>query len=112
MDEFIADPPFLVSGMGFTAVNPAIRPRRGNGKLAGTFPDGITSVDGEPTSATVRVLWRTDRMGDGTLVAEVKSDADGTWVVEGLDPTQKYDVIGRKNGYNDVIMANVSPVEE
>lgn len=110
MDEFIADPPFLVSGHGFTAVNPAIRPGRGNGKLAGAFPDGITTVEGEPTSATVRVLWRTDRMGDGTLVAEVMSNPDGTWLVEGLDHRLKYDVVCRHEGYNDMILSNVSPV--
>ncbi len=86
-------------------------PARGNGYLAGTYPGGITTVDGVPVKATVRVLYRpaSDALGDGAVVAEVQSAVDGTWRVDGLDPSLKFDVVGRKLGFNDVIAANVSP---
>ncbi|AVQ84294.1 hypothetical protein [Variovorax sp. PMC12] len=90
---------------------PFMLPSVGAGYLAGEAPGGTTTVDGVPKSATVRVLYRpaagTD--GDGAVVAEVVSAADGTWRVDGLNPGLKFDVVGRKNGHNDVIVANVSP---
>lgn len=84
---------------------------RGDGYLAGKFPVGITTVNGVPTTAVVRALWRDPAGGvmDGYVVASTTSAPDGTWLLSGLDPTQKYDIVGRKDGYNDVIMANVSP---
>lgn len=84
---------------------------KGNGYLAGEFPGGTTTVEGAPVSATVRVLLRTEsgHAGDGAVVAEVQSAPDGTWRVDGLPTGLKYDVVGRKNGHNDVIMANVTP---
>ena len=86
-------------------------PGTGTGWLAGTLPGGATTVDGVPTRATVRVLYRpaSGSLGDGVVVAEVQSAYDGTWLVTGLNPLLKYDVVGRKPGFNDVIMANVSP---
>lgn len=86
-------------------------PSPGPGFLAGQFPDGITTVESVPTTATVRVLYRpaSGALGDGVVVAEVQSAPDGTWVVHGLDPALKFDVVGRKNGFNDVIMADISP---
>ena len=86
-------------------------PPRGNGYLAGEFPDGITRIDGVPSQATVRVLYRpqSGARGDGVVVAEVQSNPDGTWRVDGLNTALKYDVVGRKDGFNDVIMANVAP---
>lgn len=90
------------------------RLRGGAGYLAGTFPGGITTVDGVPVTATVRVLYRpgVGLPGDGVVVKQVQSADDGTWRVDGLDPALKFDVVGRKNGFNDVIMANVSPAVE
>lgn len=85
------------------------RPPRGAGYLAGEFPGGTTTADGVPLSATVRVLLRKTGAGDGTLVAQTRSSADGTWRVDGLDPTAKYDVVGRSDNFNDVIVANVTP---
>lgn len=84
----------------------------GNGYLAGRFPDGITKVEGVPASAEVRVLYRGDQgqLGDGYLVAKQVSGQDGTWLIEGLNPNLKYDVICRHVGYNDMILSNVSPV--
>lgn len=86
-------------------------PLTGAGYLAGEFPDGVTSIDGVPAAATVRVLLRTTagHPGDGALVAEVQSASDGSWRVDGLDPALKFDVVGRCAGFNDVIVANVSP---
>ena len=85
--------------------------RSGVGYLAGEFPGGITTIDGVPAAATVRVLYRpaSGAAGDGVVVAEVQSAPDGTWIVEGLNPALKFDVVGRKAGFNDVIMANVTP---
>lgn len=86
-------------------------PLVGHGYLAGSFPDGITSVEGVPGSAIIRVLYRPEsgEAGDGAVVAEVQSNPDGTWLVEGLDHRLKYDVICRHEGYNDMILSNVSP---
>lgn len=83
----------------------------GDGYLAGEFPGGITTVDGVPVAATVRIIFRpvSGEPGDGAVVAEVQSAPDGTWRVDGLDTSLRFDVIGRKEGHNDVIMANVSP---
>lgn len=82
----------------------------GAGYLAGSFPDGITTVDGVPAPATVRVLLRSvDPALDGLVVAEVRSAPSGTWVVQGLNPALTFDVVGRKDGFNDVIMAGVRP---
>ena len=84
----------------------------GNGYLAGSFPGGITTVDGVPVSAEVRVEFRGDAgsISDGFVVAKTLSAPDGTWRVDGLNPALRYDVVGRKDGFNDVIVANVQPV--
>ena len=84
----------------------------GNGYLAGNFPGGITTVDGVPVSAEVRVEFRgrAGSISDGFVVAKTLSAPDGTWRVDGLNPSLRYDVVGRKNGFNDVIVANVQPV--
>lgn len=85
---------------------------RGSGYLAGEFPAGITTVEGVPASAQVRVLLRAadGSPADGDVVATTMSATDGTWRVEGLDTTRRYDVVGRKDGFNDVIVSNVKPV--
>jgi hypothetical protein len=44
------------------------------------------------------------------LVAKTQSAPDGTWRVDGLNPNLRYDVVGRKDGFNDVIVSNVQPV--
>lgn len=86
-------------------------PPRGVAFLAGEYPSGITTADGVPTGATVRVLYRpaSGLPGDGVVVAEVQSRQDGTWRVDGLHPDYRYDVVGRLQGFNDVIMSNVAP---
>lgn len=87
------------------------RPGPGAGYLAGSLPDGITSVLGVPSSATIRVIYRpaAGALADGVVVAEAQSGLDGTWVVEGLDPALRFDVVCRKEGYNDLVWANVQP---
>ncbi|KPE43988.1 hypothetical protein PA86_03331 [Pseudomonas aeruginosa] len=91
-----------------------MRFRRGSGYLAGEFPDGITTVGGVPVGAEVRILYRpeTGEPGDGLVVASTRSATDGTWRVNGLNPALRYDVVGRKVGFNDIIMADVSPALE
>lgn len=86
-------------------------PLTGDGYLAGEYPGGTTTVEGVPVSATVRILHRPEsgQAGDDALVAQVQSAPDGTWRVEGLRTDLLYDVVGRKEGFNDVIVANVTP---
>lgn len=88
-----------------------LAPMKGGGYLAGSYPGGVTTVDGVPVGATVRAMYRpaSGALGDGVCVAEVQSAADGTWIIPDLNPSLKFDVVGRKAGFNDVIMANVSP---
>lgn len=87
-------------------------PPSGNGYLAGEYPDGITKVNGIPVSAQVRVLYRpgAGKPGDGVVVASTTSAQDGTWRVNGLSPLLRYDVVGRKDGHNDTLMANITPM--
>lgn len=83
----------------------------GDGRLAGDFPDGITKKEGVPHPAEVRVLLRTSAVEfNGALVKTVRSAADGTWEVTGLNPALKYDVVSRLAGYNDLILSQVSPL--
>lgn len=111
MDGFREARKFVYAGIGVADRRAPVRPDPGPGYLAGEFPGGITTVDGVPTTATIRVIYRplSGAPGDGAVVAEVQSAPDGTWRVDGLDPTLTFDVVGRKAGYNDVIMAAVRP---
>lgn len=86
--------------------------KRVDGFLAGEFPDGITSVEGVPTACEVRVLLRrqSGQFGDGRVVAITTSAPDGTWIVTGLNPELRYDVVCRHDDYNDMILSNVQPV--
>ena len=94
-------------GLG-TMVN---RPSGGRGYLGGEYPGGTTTVDGGPQPAEIRILWRdpSNSHMDGTVVARTFSAADGTWRVDGLNPNLRFDVVGRKDNFNDVIVANVKP---
>lgn len=83
------------------------KPKAGTGYLAGQvrLP--------QPVLATVRILYRhatTGELGDGDLVAQVITAADGTWRVDNLNTNLRYDVVCRKTGYNDEITANVQPL--
>ena len=83
----------------------------GVGYFKSTFPEHITSVDGVPVSAEVRVLLRNhpNKDYDMLVVAKVQSANDGTWEIHGLNPNFKYDVIARYTGYNDLIMSDLTP---
>lgn len=83
----------------------------GVGYFSGGSPDYITSVEGVPKSCTVRVFLRGNNGGlaDMAFIKQVQSAPDGSWYVGGLDPSKKYDVICRYEGYNDMIISNVSP---
>jgi hypothetical protein len=85
---------------------------QGDGYLSGSFPGGITTLNGVPVAATVRAHYRPagGEPGDGLLVASTESAADGTWIISGLNPDLKFDIIGRLDGQNDVIAANVQPM--
>lgn len=83
----------------------------GRGYLAGEAPNGLTTNEGVPCAAEVRVLLRVPPGGDddGALVAVVKSSAAGAWSVENLNPLLHFDVVARLDGFNDVIVSNVQP---
>lgn len=80
-------------------------PLLGLGFLSGEFPSGITTVDSVPVPATVRVLLR----ATGELMAQVQSAQDGSWIVLGLEMGKLYDVVGRKEGFKDIIVSEVTP---
>lgn len=116
------EPPKLISGVyetiseDRTVVINLARPfdpttLHGDGYLAGEYPDGITSIEGAPVAATVRVLLRgtPGTPEDGLVVATTESSAAGTWLVYGLNPALRYDVVGRHADFNDTIMSNVQP---
>ena len=73
--------------------------------LSGEAPH-VTKVDGTPTSVKVRVL---DRVSS-TLVAELMSGIDGSWRVDGINPTRTYDIIFSHDGYKDEIISDVKPI--
>lgn len=89
-----------------------IATERSDGFLSSEYPDFITSVEGVPTSCEIRVLLRrqSGQFGDGKIVAITMSAPDGTWLVSGLNPELRYDVVSRLNNYNDMILSNVQPV--
>lgn len=84
----------------------------GTGYLAGDYPLGTTKIEGVPSAVEIRVLWRGQGDDDGCLVAKTMSDNTGTWRVSNLNSNLRYDVIARKDGFNDLIMSNVNPANE
>lgn len=96
---------------GVFCVDSLRKPSRGNGFLSSKFPDALVTLDGEPVSADVRILYRPEQgsVGDGVVVATTKSSATGQWRVDGLNPNIRYDVVARLAGNNDTIIANVKP---
>ena len=78
--------------------------------LAGTYPDGVTSVGAAPTSADVTVrVRRPGRAMDGVVVASTPSSAFGGWEIPNLTAGTAFDVYGRKAGYNDVVASDILP---
>lgn len=85
--------------------------RRGAGSFAGTSPDGLTTVGGTPTSATVVVRARhPNRSIDGWSIQSVESSPSGTWSLGRLNTDLRYDVVGRLEDENDVIVSGVTPI--
>lgn len=82
------------------------------GYLAGEYPGGTTTLEGSPVAADIRIAWRSPDQGvdDGLIVARTRSNSSGEWQVLGLTMGQLYDVIGSLEGYQDKIVACVSPV--
>ena len=83
----------------------------GVGYLSGSAPDGLVTVEGVPSSAEIRLLWRpaSGTFSDGVLVAKTVAAVDGTWTFTGLNTSMRFDVVARKAGFNDVIVSNVQP---
>lgn len=80
----------------------------GPGYLAGEYPDGITIVDGSPQAATVNAYYELPS-GDWQLAASVTSSSTGTWLILNVNPDFLFHVLGRKAGYNDVLVSGVRP---
>lgn len=83
----------------------------GPGFFAGEAPDGLTTIAGTPTSASVRVYWRdpADPDAPDVLVASAQSAADGTWQIAGLNPALRYVVRAQKSQFDDVTVVGVAP---
>lgn len=83
----------------------------GPGFFAGEAPDGLTTIAGTPTSASVRVYWRdsADHDAPDVLVASTQSAADGTWQIAGLNPALRYVVRAQKSQFDDVTVVGAAP---
>lgn len=83
----------------------------GTGFFAGEAPDGLTTIAGTPTSASVRVYWRdpADPQAPDALVASTQSAADGTWQITGLNPALRYVVRAQKSQFDDVTVVGAVP---
>ena len=83
----------------------------GSGFFAGEAPDGLTTIAGTPTSASVRVYWRDSADPDApdVLVASTQSAADGTWQIAGLNPALRYVVRAQKSQFDDVTVVGAAP---
>lgn len=81
-------------------------PVSGAGYIAGESPGYVTVVTA-PAAREVEVRHRITR----AVVATTVSATDGSYRIDGLDPTQEFDVIGRDwtGTYNDVIVSRVKP---
>ena len=83
-----------------------------NGYLAGEAPEGLTTNESIPVSAKIRVVSREPEgfIGDGYIMSVTTSNEDGTWFAGGLSPARTYDVVGRLDGHQDVIVSSLRPV--
>ncbi len=83
----------------------------GPGFFAGEAPDGLTTIAGTPTSASVRVYWRDSADPDApdVLVAQTASAPDGTWRITGLNPALRYVVRAQKSQFDDVTVVGAAP---
>lgn len=83
----------------------------GPGFFAGEAPDGLTTIAGTPTSASVRVYWRdpADPDAPDVLVAQTTSAPDGTWRITGLNHALSYVVRAQKSNFNDATVVGAQP---
>lgn len=83
-----------------------------NGYLSGEGPEGLTTNENIPVSAKIRVISREPDgfIGEGNIISRTTSNEDGTWFAGGLSPSRTYDVVGRLDGHQDVIVSNLKPV--
>ena len=83
----------------------------GPGFFAGEAPDGLTTIAGTPTSASVRVYWRdpADPQAPDVLVTQTTSAPDGTWRITGLNPALRYVVRAQKSQFDDVTVVGAAP---
>ena len=94
----------------FTLCPNTLRPQPfGTGYLAGTFPDGNTTLEGAPVSARVRAYWENPKDGVLYPVGDSTSDASGVWKLEGLSGERQYLVRGSLSGHRDVLAQDVYP---
>lgn len=83
----------------------------GAGSFAGAFPDGVTSLEGAPTSAEVLVRVRAPGSPfDGVVVARTVSAPSGEWLIENMPDEGVFDVVARKAGECDVVKSDVRPL--
>lgn len=113
MTDYLLRQPVLYKKTRFGAsIARRVKNFYGTGYLAGDYPLGATKIEGVPSAVEIRVLWRGQGDDDGCLVAKTMSDNTGTWRVSNLNSNLRYDVIARKDGFNDLIMSDVNPVNE
>lgn len=87
---------------------PSLEPlTNGSGYLSGSGEDGVTKVEGVPSSALVRVLDR----DSGRVFTSFESDSDGTWRLERLPIGRQFDLVFREEGYQDGMVSAVTPAE-
>lgn len=82
--------------------------------LSGDAPEYVTKVENVATATEILVFIHAE-FGDplsGQLVAHIKTDNDGSWRVDNLNPDLRYDVVCRYTGYKDEIMSNIKPFVE
>lgn len=108
---FSVVPPDGFGYIGFNRRYIPFIPKGGNGYFSSSFPDYLITVEGRPSVGEIRVLLRTATVpqGDGALVAKTMSDNTGQWRIDNLNPSYRYDVVCRVEGYNDIIFSNVKP---
>ena len=82
---------------------------QGESFLGGQYPDSSIKAEGTPSDADVFVKIK-DRSSlfDGHTVAKLHSDVSGEWKISGLSDDMVFDVVGRKEGFNDVIVSGVT----
>ncbi len=84
---------------------------RGRGILAGTDPNGLTTVTGAPDTADVIVQVRAPGHPlDGSTVVRTTSNVGGEWLIGELDHTRMYTVLAQKAGECDVAKSEVYPL--